>query len=317
MAILILSPHAPVSRAGNDCTAAQWRDLLESAGHPATVIHHYHGEPAAILIAIHGRKSHHAITAFRHLHPDAKIVLALSGTDIYPSPDPATLVSIDLADHLIALQHRALLQIPPHARHKATVIVQSAEVLAPHMPPPPNTFPVCVIGHIRPVKNPLLAAQAARLLPTTSQIHIRLAGGVLDPELGDLVAAEHLANPRFSWLGELDARATARLIASSQLLVMSSHQEGGARVIGEAIAHGTPVLSTNMEAAVGLLGDSYPGLFPVDDAPALAQLLSRAETDPAFLAQLQDLTTQLAPQFHPDAERAALASLITSLVSSP
>ena len=70
------------------------------------------------------------------------------------------------------------------------------------------------------------------------------------------------------------------------------------------------------EFRIGLLGDGYPGLFPVADAQALADLLHRCESEPGFLTNLRHLTNQLAPQFHPDAERAALARLIISLVSS-
>ena len=74
----------------------------------------------------------------------------------------------------------------------------------------------------------------------------------------------------------------ADLIASSRLMVMSSLFEGGARVVGEAMVHGTPVISSRIDGVVGLLGDDYPGYFLPGDTAELAALLNRFETDPGF-----------------------------------
>ena len=68
--------------------------------------------------------------------------------------------------------------------------------------------------------------------------------------------------------------------------VSSSRHEGGANAVSEALALGVPVLATAIPGSIGLLGEELPGLYPVGDARRLADLLLRAETDPAFLASL-------------------------------
>ena len=51
---------------------------------------------------------------------------------------------------------------------------------------------------------------------------------------------------------------------------------------------GTPIVATRIDGVTGLLGDDYPGYFAVEDTEGLAALLSRAETDPDFLAALTE-----------------------------
>ena len=143
------------------------------------------------------------------------------------------------------------------------------------------------------------------------------AGGALEPELERVARAEMTANPRYRWLGELPRWQARRLIARSRLLAHTSHMEGGANAIGEAIASGTPVLATAIPGNIGLLGKRYPGTFPVGDVAALAALLRRAETDAAFLRQLQAAVTRAAPAFEPRRERAAWAELLAELEAGP
>ncbi len=265
-----------------------------------------------ILIGLHGERSHDSIVYFRQTQPKGRVILALTGTDIYPAPSPVTLESIELANCIVVLQHKALSQLPLSARAKARVILQSAESLS-RKAPDPEHFDICVVGHLRDVKDPLRAAKAARLLPPSSKLRVRHAGGILDPKFQDLVEIEERENPRYHYLGELDEQGTADLIAQSHLLVVTSLQEGGARVIGEALVHDTPVLSSRIDGVVGLLGEDYPGYFEVGDTEVLADLLTKAETDASFASELQRQTRQHAPQFAPSIERQAWKDLIAEL----
>jgi glycosyltransferase involved in cell wall biosynthesis len=101
-----------------------------------------------------------------------------------------------------------------------------------------------------------------------------------------------------------------RWLASSHLLVVSSVMEGGANVVSEAIAAGTPVIASFIPGNVGLLGDDWPALFPVGDAQALAGLLRRLTTDPAFLALLREAIRARAWIADPAQEQSALATAI-------
>ena len=99
--------------------------------------------------------------------------------------------------------------------------------------------------------------------------------------------AETKSNPRYRWLGELPRWKTLRLLAGSRLLVLTSQMEGGANVVSEALACSIPVISSRISGSIGLLGEGYPGYFPVGDTQALADLLHRVETDQSFYLSLK------------------------------
>jgi glycosyltransferase involved in cell wall biosynthesis len=122
--------------------------------------------------------------------------------------------------------------------------------------------------------------------------------------------AQTLESARWHWLGALPHGATRRRIARSHLLVISSRMEGGANVICEAVAAGTPVLASSIAGNVGMLGEGYAGYFPLGDEAALAELMWRAETDPAFLALLQSQCAARAPLFTPEREAASVRALL-------
>ena len=117
-------------------------------------------------------------------------------------------------------------------------------------------------------------------------------------------------NPRYRWLGGRPRREALRLLAGCKLLVLSSLLEGGANVVSEALACDVPVLSSRIPGSVGILGPQYPGYFPVGDTAALAALLARAESDPAFLEDLRRRCEAVRPMLAPEVERESWARLI-------
>ena len=92
--------------------------------------------------------------------------------------------------------------------------------------------------------------------------------------------------------------------------MLTSRSEGAGRVIGSAIAKGTPVLSTAIDGVIGLVGADYPGLFPVGDATALAHLLERAEGDESFRTKLATACEARAYLFEPERELAGWRDLL-------
>lgn len=310
MKILLHSPSSTVRRNGNRQTATEWVRMLREAGHELRYLSHYEEETADLLIALHADKSRAAAQNFLEKNPQGKLILALTGTDIYPQPGPEAVELMRRADALITLQRKAAEQVPQDCRDKVVPVIQSSLLLAERPASSPSSFDICVVGHLRDVKDPLLTARAIRELPPASGIHLRHAGGILDEKYAARVAREEKENRRYDWLGELSEIETARLLASSKLMVLTSLSEGGARVVGESIVHGTPVLSTRIDGVLGLLGDDYPGFFPVGDAAALSTLLHRCESDAAFYSTLTTAALACAPQFHPDRERAALLAAV-------
>ena len=121
---------------------------------------------------------------------------------------------------------------------------------------------------------------------------------------------EEAANPRYRWLGELPRSETLRVLARSRLLVLTSRMEGGANVVSEAVVARVPVISSRISGSIGLLGEDYPGYFPVGDTQSLASLLTRAETDETFYESLEDRCAKRATLFDPARERESWANLL-------
>ena len=143
-----------------------------------------------------------------------------------------------------------------------------------------------MIGHLRDVKDPLRAAEAARLLPADSRVRIEQVGRAYTPEWADARPRRDGRQSALPWRDDVPAAAVRRLLARSHAMVISSLSEGGANVISEAAVAGVPVLASRMDGNVGLLGVDYPGYFPVGDTKALARLLRRLEREPRFVARL-------------------------------
>ena len=120
-------------------------------------------------------------------------------------------------------------------------------------------------------------------------------------------------NQRYQWLGEFSRTRALRILARSQLCIVSSRMEGGANVLSEAIVASVPVLASRIDGNVGILDADYPGLFRVGDTRQLARLLTQAETDSRFLAELRTRVKKLAPIFDPAKEEQTWARLLREL----
>ena len=76
---------------------------------------------------------------------------------------------------------------------------------------------------------------------------------------------------------------------------------------------GTPVLATSIAGIVGMLGDDYPGYFPVGDTHRLTELLIRCEESGAYYSSLARACKQRRPLFTPERERQDWDRLIREL----
>ena len=312
MKIALITPVPAQSRQGNRVTALRWARILKALGHRVTIAQEYNGAPYDLMVALHARRSFAAIDRFRHLYPELPLLVALTGTDLYG--DIRTSVeaqqSLELATRLIILQPRGIDELPAHLHSKVRVIYQSVPTPAGLPPKAKTTFDVCVLGHLRPVKDPFRAALAARLLPTTSRLRVLHVGKALSTEMAERASVEMAENPRYRWLGELPRWQALRVLARSHVLVLSSLTEGGANVISEALALGVPIVASRIAGSIGLLGEDYLGFFPVEETIALARLLEKVELEPRFYQELSAWCTRLAPLVHPAREHQTWATLL-------
>jgi putative glycosyltransferase (TIGR04348 family) len=325
---LILTPARPGSTLGNAVTARRYAGFLRSAGWRVTLARRYRNQRADLLVALHARRSARSVLAFCRRHPGAPVIVVLTGTDVYRDlgrrgTARQALAALRAATHIVALQPLAMRRLSPALRRKAISIIQSAAGMPAagrtrrHRPPRSRRpFRVCVVGHLRTVKDPLRVAYALRHLPRDLPVRIVQAGAALEPRYARAARHAMRRDTRYRWLGPVSHMRALRLLASSDVTVVSSLLEGGANVVCEAIAQGVPILASKVDGNVGLLGGSYPGYFPVRDTAALAKLLMRAATKPDFLARLRRHVRRLRRLVTPRRERQAWLKLVRNVCSS-
>ena len=318
MKIALITPAPAQVHTGNRTTADRWAALLTELGHEVSVRKSWDGEECDLLIALHAARSFSAIQAFRQKYPLPPLVVALTGTDLYGDLENTAeaVCSLELASRIVVLQSLGIEVVPENVRTKVRVIYQSFETPARSPRREETHFQVCQLAHLRAVKDPLRVAYAVRELPASSRIQVKHAGAVLDPDFAGQVEAEQRTNPRYRWLGPLSHEAAIDLLSRSHLLVLTSHLEGGANVVSEAIAVGTPVISSLIPGSTGILGADYPGYFPVGDSAALREQLLRAESGDGFYGNLQEWTARLQPLVSVVGERESWRNLLIELGSS-
>jgi len=312
MKIALITPAGPRSRNGNRHTAMRWAGMLRALGHSVPVARVWDGRPADAMIALHARRSHASIAGFRERHPDKPLVVVLTGTDLYRDirSDRRARASLDLADRLVVLQEMGRLELPRRHRRKTRVIYQSAESRAPS---PRRRSRIAVLGHLREEKDPFRAALALAHLGDLPDIEVVHLGEALSRDMAREARRLMKVDARYRWLGGVSHGAAMRWLARSGVVVLSSRMEGGANVICEAAAAGVPALASRVSGNIGMLGGGYPGLYRLADERALARLIRRAATDPAYYARLKRLTASRRRLFLPSAEKAALRALVADL----
>lgn len=317
--LCIVTPALADANNGNWQTARRWARLL--SGHYAVRLARAWPDRGTtddgtdILIALHARRSADSVAAWAQAHPDRPLVLALTGTDLYRDirSDPAAQRSLALAHRLIVLQELGPQSLPEAHRARCHVVFQSA-TRRQALTKPRGHLRAVVVGHLRDEKSPQTVFEAARLIRPDEGILIDHIGHALDPALAELARATALACPHYRWLGGLPHEATRRRIQRAHLLVHPSRMEGGAHVIMEAALSGTPVLASQMDGNVGMLGPDYGGYFPVGDPAALVARLRECRREIATgggrLAALHAQCSARAPRFEPAAEQAALLKVL-------
>ncbi len=313
----IVSPGGKHVRNGNRTTALRWAKLLRGLGVHVFLEEAWSGREADMLVALHAGKSRASIERFAREAADRPLLIAATGTDIYGPLSPTVAASFACADRILVLQPLATDRLPEELRSRSRVLYQSVPRPARLPERPEDRIEVCVIANLRPVKDPLLAARAARRLPRSSTVQVTLIGGALDAALEAETQAELARNPRFSWAGELTRTRTLERLARSHVLVSSSRVEGGANVLFEALAFDVAILATRIEGSVGILGPSYPGLYEPGDDEALARLLARFESEDAYRTRLVAAGRRLAPLAEPTREREAWGALLAELGLTP
>lgn len=317
-----MSPALRAANNGNWQTARRWQQHLAGAFATRIVMEwpDARAHDDEVMIALHARRSADAIAAWSVAHPGRGLCVVLTGTDLYRDiqSDLAAQHSLALAQALVVLQERGPQALPEDQRSKARVIFQSTTARQ-QLPKSTRRLRALMVGHLREEKSPETLFAAARLLAAQRDIYIDHVGEPLDPALAEAARATMAAVPNYRWLGGLPHEAVRRRIQRAHVLIHASRMEGGAHVIMEAVASGTPVLASRVEGNVGMLGAGYAGYFPWGDAEALAALILQCHESRGgrsgdnFLELLEAQCRRRAPLFNPRAERSAVRGLVGEL----
>lgn len=313
--VCIVTPYVATANNGNWHTASRWARLLRPAFR-TRIQTAWDGRPADALIALHAGRSAASILAFADAHPDRVLIVVLTGTDLYGGIDDATVRrSLDRATRLVVLNELGPRSLPARWRAKTELVLPSATPLMP-LPPRHRTFDVAVVGHLRAIKDPRLPMRVARRLPDTSRLRLLHAGKALERGWSRAARTTARSTDHYRWLGGVRAGAARALIRRARLLLHPSKEEGGATVIVEALQSGTPVIASDCDGNVGLLGANYPGLFTVGDMDAARALLLRAESEPAFYRALLAASKRRARLYTPAREGRSLRRLVHNSVKN-
>ncbi len=316
MHIGIITPATAKSLNGNRATANRWAGFLRQLGHKVSISVEWDGTAYDLMVALHAWRSAGSIAAFKQQYPDLPLVLALTGTDLYRflnSHPESTLASIQSADRLVVLHRLASRVLPDNVQHKVHVIHQSAVPLASPAKRSKKFFDICVAGHLREEKDSMRVAYAVRALPLDSRIRILHFGKAHNAEWQAYALDEMKINPRYHWFGEVPHWKVRRAYQTCHLMVLPSVMEGGANVISEAVVAGLPVIASEIDGSVGLLGENYAGYFPVQDTDSLREVLLKAEADPEYIRKLEQQCKHRAALFSREAEKQGWADLLEDM----
>lgn len=312
--LCLITPALADARNGNWQTAQRWARMLSSR-FSVRLMKTWDGQPADLMIALHARRSAESIAAWAAARPGQPLIVALTGTDLYRdiNTDPAAQRSLQLAQRLIVLQELGPLALPGHLREKCEVCFQSTSSRRPQAKTARHLRALAV-GHLRDEKSPETIFALARHFAGRDDLRFDHIGAPLDPQLGSEARALAAENLNYRWLGSLPHKQVRQRISRAHLLIHPSQMEGGAHVVMEAVASGTPVLASRIDGNCGMLGKDYAGYFAHGDVAELAALVERCRCDKDFLAQLNAQCAARAPLFEPQHEQGTLIRIASQLL---
>jgi glycosyltransferase involved in cell wall biosynthesis len=139
-------------------------------------------------------------------------------------------------------------------------------------------FHVGWVGRLGPEKGPDVFLEALRRMDALERCRVTIMGsGSLEGELRRF-SAEHGLEPSVRFLGPVEG--AVRLFRGFDLLVMSSRTEGTPIVLLEAMAAGTPLVTTAVGGIPDVVSDREALLVPSDHPQALARAMEAVFHDP-------------------------------------
>lgn len=172
--------------------------------------------------------------------------------------------------------------VPADRVHVVPYGIPQPETDAPARSSTDDTFRVLYVGQITPRKGVRYLLEAFALLRHPKK-ELVVVGPRSNPSgLEGVPVPGHV---RFA--GVLKGEALARAYREAGVFVLPTLEEGLALVLGEALAHGTPVITTVNSGGADLFQDGEEGfLTPIRDPAALAARMQQLADDPKLRERL-------------------------------
>lgn len=310
MKICVASPYPLSELKGNSVTTHRIVEILNEADFEARGSHGFDGAPADLLISLHAFKGEQAVREFQRRCPDGKVVVLITGTDLYVDiPEGRGLESLEVADAIAITHEEARASVPERFHDKLHIVPSCLEMPEIQAKPEVGKFVISVVGHLRPVKRSFLTIEAVAKHPEWD-VKVWQMGEALDEDMSDVACDWEEADARYKWLGGLPREESLEVCSQSSLTVNSSLLEGGANAVLEAMMMGVPVLASRIEGNVGLLGRDYPGYFEGDDIESKLVEIIEGKYE---LTEWVSLAKDRLSLFSRESERAAWGKVIAEV----
>jgi glycosyltransferase involved in cell wall biosynthesis len=214
---------------------------------------------------------------------------------------------------LVAVSESVRDALPTSVRDRAVVVVhgvelsEAAKLLKKHsevraevrheLGVPEGDVLVLTVANLRPEKayEVLLAAARSLLDRDVPVTFVSIGRGPLEDELKMLAQSLHLGD-RFKFLGSRED--ALRLMAGSDLFVLSSSHEGLPVALMEATSVGAAIVVTAVGEMPRILTNGVDGLVvPPGEPDSLAEAIERLVRDPRLRSELGKAATALSERF--------------------
>ena len=179
-----------------------------------------------------------------------------------------------------------------------------------------KTFDFCCVARLAPQKGlPILVEAVASLRDRGVIVRIAIIGdGPMSAELISQATTLNVAS-QFEWMGSQSGAVVKETMRASRCMVLPSFAEGLPVVIMEALAVGTPVLTTAVAGIPELVDEGCGWVVPAGSHEALANAMAVVvKADDKVLVQLgQEGAKRVALHYDISRNSARLADLISNI----
>ncbi|MCY4576190.1 MAG: glycosyltransferase [Chloroflexi bacterium] len=130
------------------------------------------------------------------------------------------------------------------------------------------------VGRLDRIKGADVLLRAAGFLADRPRLRVRIVGGEVDGDFAEglrTLAADLNIAEKVSWIGTVPNDELPLHYAAADMVIVPSYSESYSIVAAEAMACGTPVVSSNVPGPASFIEDGVSGrLVAAGDAPALA-----------------------------------------------